>query len=206
MWTYPLVQWFKLQPETANISDEPLILSPLLHSSPHSGSLPTGVTHHMCNNNSSYSMVKMPSLPIVIIYNVCYTATGMLQEWMHVRQAVRSKHSVSNRSGPLVWVQVQVQTEPLPNCHYRRYRHENCQFRYSSIEISLATEIGCYQQVGQQVQLKIHIMQLFLQQVNSILSKPLIQHPKITVCRYCSLRYRFVWKACFSCYMLYFWI
>jgi len=55
-----------------------------------------------------------------------------------------------------------------------------------------------YKQVALQVHLQIHIRLLYLQFVNSILSKSRFQQPIMRSCMLCSLQYRLIWYLYFT--------
>jgi hypothetical protein len=57
--------------------------------------------------------------------------------------------------------------------------------------------VGC-PRVAQPVHLEIHIRLLYLQCVNSILSKSLFQQPLMSFCLLSSLQYGLIWYLCFT--------
>jgi len=105
--------------------------------------------------------------------------------------------SVSNGSGLSLRVKVRVQTEPLPNWWSGMWINPNRQIGYRSMVNFQPVRIA--QVVSGLPSRSIYRFiwrLLFLQLVNSILSKSHFQQPIIGCWVFCSVQYQLIWNLC----------
>ena len=113
--------------------------------------------------------------------------------------------SVANSSEPSLRVRVRVQTDLLPN-----WRSGLVMNPPSSSQVPFDGKLPTVlqwaggQRVAQQIHPSIHKRLLFVEFVNSILSKLRFQQPMICLCMHCSLQYWLIWNQCITFDILYF--